>query len=85
MAGGQSFPFTGQEFPDEELLGSFVNLYYDQDNLVPKEILLPVEPEGLEALAADCASDGVYECLFVAKPLVIRGGVGSPANALAIK
>jgi kynurenine formamidase len=39
----------------------------------------------LETLGADCADDGVYECLFVAKPLVLRGGVGSPANALAIK
>jgi kynurenine formamidase len=39
----------------------------------------------LESLADDCAADGVYECLFVAKPLMIRGGVGSPANALAMK
>jgi kynurenine formamidase len=39
----------------------------------------------LEALADDCATDRVYECLFVAKPLMLRGGVGSPANALAIK
>jgi kynurenine formamidase len=39
----------------------------------------------LEALAADCARDGVYEMLFVGKPLMLRGGVGSPANALAIK
>ncbi len=38
-----------------------------------------------EALAEDCASDGVYECLFTAKPLMLRGGVGSPANAQAIK
>ena len=39
----------------------------------------------LEGLATDCASDGVYECLFVAKPLHLRSGVGSPANALAMK
>src|SRR5205823_6420742 len=26
ITGGQGFPFTGQEFPDEELLHSFVNL-----------------------------------------------------------
>jgi kynurenine formamidase len=39
----------------------------------------------LEDLAADCASDGIYECLFMAKPLHLRGGVGSPANALAMK
>jgi kynurenine formamidase len=39
----------------------------------------------LESLADDCDADHVYECLFCAKPLNLRGGVGSPANALAIK
>lgn len=39
----------------------------------------------LEPLAADCAEDGVYECLFVAQPLRIPGAVGSPINPLAIK
>lgn len=51
ITGGQAFPFSGQEFPDEELLASFVNLYYDHENFVPKEVLLPFEPEGLEGLA----------------------------------
>ena len=39
----------------------------------------------LEKLAADCAADGVYECLFVGAPLNLPNGVGSPANAYAIK
>jgi kynurenine formamidase len=39
----------------------------------------------LEALAEDCARDRTYEFLLTAKPLHLRGGVGSPANALAIK
>jgi hypothetical protein len=39
----------------------------------------------LESLAADCADDRVYECLFSAKPLNLRAGVGSPGNAIAIK
>lgn len=39
----------------------------------------------LEALADDCAADGVYEFLFTAPPLPITGGVGSPVNPLAIK
>jgi kynurenine formamidase len=38
-----------------------------------------------ETLAADCAADGVYESFFVGKPLMLQGGVGSPANAYAIK
>jgi excinuclease ABC subunit C len=52
LNGGQSFPFTGQEFPDQELLASFVNLYYGQDNVLPDEVLLPLRPEGgVEPLA----------------------------------
>ncbi|MGH7893313.1 MAG: cyclase family protein, partial [Candidatus Binatia bacterium] len=39
----------------------------------------------LEALAADCATDGVWECLFTAPPLRVTGGVGSPLNPLAVK
>ncbi|WP_192909675.1 cyclase family protein [Gandjariella thermophila] len=39
----------------------------------------------LDELAEACASDGRYECLLVAKPLNIVGGVGSPANATAIR
>lgn len=39
----------------------------------------------LDALAADCAEDGVYEFMFVAPPLTITGAVGSPINPQAIK
>jgi kynurenine formamidase len=39
----------------------------------------------LEALAADSANDGVWECFFAAAPLPVTGGVGSPINPLAIK
>jgi uncharacterized membrane protein len=38
----------------------------------------------LEALAEDCAATGVYECFLSCKPLNLTGGVGSPANAMAI-
>ncbi len=38
-----------------------------------------------EALAKDCAADGVYEFMLVAPPLRIVGGVGSPLSPLAIK
>lgn len=38
-----------------------------------------------EDLAEDCAADGVYECMFVACPLNIPGGVGSPLNPIAVK
>lgn len=39
----------------------------------------------LDALAEDCAADGVWEFLFSAPPLRVSGGVGSPLNPLAIK
>jgi kynurenine formamidase len=39
----------------------------------------------LDELAADCAQDGVYEFMVVAKPLDLVGGVGSPPNATALK
>ncbi len=38
-----------------------------------------------EALAKDCAGDGVYEFLLIAPPLRIVGGIGSPLSPLAIK
>jgi kynurenine formamidase len=39
----------------------------------------------LEALAADCAGDGIYEAFVTSSPLVLDGGIGSPANAMAVK
>ena len=38
-----------------------------------------------EELAADCAADGVYEAMLTSAPMHGRGGIGSPANALALK
>jgi kynurenine formamidase len=39
----------------------------------------------LEALAADCAADGVYEMFFSACPLPVIGSVGGPINPIAMK
>jgi hypothetical protein len=39
----------------------------------------------LDELAEACPADGKYEFLLTAKPLNLIGGVGSPANALAVK
>jgi kynurenine formamidase len=38
----------------------------------------------LERLSAECARLGRYEFCFVAAPLVVPGGTGSPVNALAL-
>ncbi len=39
----------------------------------------------LDELAAACAADGVREFFLTVKPLHLRGGVGSPPNAIAIR
>lgn len=39
----------------------------------------------LDALAADCAADGVFQLFFSAPPLRVTGGVGSPVNPLVLK
>lgn len=38
-----------------------------------------------DALAEDCAADGVYEFWLTAAPLPITGAVGSPVNPIAVK
>jgi len=53
--------------------------------LIPNMGLLVGEIFDLEALAADCAKDHVWEFQFVAPPLPITGAVGSPVNPLAVK
>src|SRR5204863_5003036 len=45
LSGNRAFSFTGQEFPDAELLSSFIGLYYDMGASVPDEVLLPIEIE----------------------------------------
>jgi kynurenine formamidase len=39
----------------------------------------------LDDLVAHCRDDGRFECFVAAKPLTLPAGVGSPANAFAIK
>jgi kynurenine formamidase len=39
----------------------------------------------LDELAAACRKDGRYEFFFTSAPLRIRGGIGSPPNAIALR
>lgn len=39
----------------------------------------------LDALAADCAADGVHEFWLTAVPIPVTGAVGAPVNPLAVK
>jgi excinuclease ABC subunit C len=45
LLGRRTFSFVGQEFPDEEIVSSFVSLYYDLGSFVPDEVLLPCSIE----------------------------------------
>jgi kynurenine formamidase len=47
--------------------------------------LLIGEMFDLEALANECETDERYDFMFVAPPLPIRGGVGSPINPYALR
>ncbi|MBI5070293.1 MAG: excinuclease ABC subunit UvrC [Deltaproteobacteria bacterium] len=54
MRGGKlqdsrAHPVAGSEFPAADLLASFLVLHYEQEP-PPEELLLPIEPEGAEAL-----------------------------------
>jgi excinuclease ABC subunit C len=50
LAGGHAQHFSS-EFPDDELVQSFVNQYYADEQFVPKEVLLPGEPTEMAALS----------------------------------
>lgn len=56
VTGSRAFLFPGQEFPDREVLASFINLYYSQGHLIPDEVVLPLDIDGMGALA-DFLSD----------------------------
>jgi excinuclease ABC subunit C len=50
ITGGRAHHFQS-EFPDEELVASFANQYYADENFIPAEVLLPCAPVGDAALA----------------------------------
>lgn len=53
--------------------------------VIPNIGLLIGEMWDLDALAEDCAADGVYEFWLTAAPLPVTGAVGSPVNPIAVK
>lgn len=52
---------------------------------IPHIGLLIGEMWDLDALAEDCAADGVYEFWLTAAPIPVTGAVGSPVNPVAVK
>lgn len=51
LVGRRCFRQRDQEFPDSEVLGSFVQQYYETGTLIPDEVLLPVDVDDAEVLA----------------------------------
>ena len=59
----------------------------DQTSLhlaIPRLGITIGEMFNFEALSQQCVDSGEYCCLFTSSPLNLRGGVGSPPNAIAI-
>ncbi|MDL4817302.1 cyclase family protein [Actinomadura opuntiae] len=71
------FEVRPNEFPD-----SFQPLH---QVALPHIGLLVGEMWDLDALAADCAADGVHEFFLAAQPLPFTRAVGSPVNPVAVK
>ncbi|MFY7562970.1 cyclase family protein [Streptomyces sp. WI04-05B] len=72
----------GFEVRPNEFDGAFQPLH---QVAIPNIGLLIGEMWDPDALAADCAADGVYEFWLTAAPLPITGAVGSPVNPVAVK
>jgi kynurenine formamidase len=52
---------------------------------IPNTGLFIGEMWDLDALAADCAADGVWDFFLTAAPLPVTGAVGAPVNPIAVK
>lgn len=68
----------------------FLETAVDDEGMAHQELIarlgMPLgELWNLAPLAAACRADGRWECLVVVKPLHLTGGVGSPANATALR
>jgi len=72
----------GLEVRPNEFPGAFQPLH---QIAIPNMGLTLGEMFDLDALATDCAEDGIYEFLLVAAPLPFTGAVGAPTNPQAIK
>jgi kynurenine formamidase len=70
---------TLEQAPGDPAVGSL------HRRLIPLLGFVVGELLDLDRLASLCASDSRWDFMFVAMPLNLPGGVGSPANAMAIR
>jgi kynurenine formamidase len=74
--------------PDSNAAKAIGHPNFDQPvtyELIRNQGMLVGQLFSLEALAADCAADRIYEFFFAASPLRIVNGTASPINPVAIK
>ncbi len=66
LLGGRSWSFEAHDMPLAEVLGSFLLQYYDTAPVVPREVIVPVEVDEAEVLAALLSEkrNGRVEILF---------------------
>ena len=77
---------ASDNFAVEVLPGEYEDEYLPLHMILLRDMGMPLgEILDFEELAADCAADGTYECLFCAPPIKFARGVGSPINPLALK
>lgn len=70
----------------EAFPGDYADLLFPVHLLAIRDMGLTLgEMFDLDALAEDCAADGVWEFLFTAPALKVTGGIGTPLNPLAVK
>ncbi len=72
----------GFEVRPNEFVNGFQPLH---QVVIPHMGLFIGEMWDLDALAADCAVDGRWDCFLVAAPLLVTGAVGAPLNPVAIR
>ena len=73
-------------FAIEVLPGEYADEYLPVHMIALRDMGMPLaEILDLEALAEDCAADGVNDFLFAGPPLSFTRGVGSPVNPIALK
>jgi kynurenine formamidase len=79
---GMATDTWGFEVRPNEFDGAFQPLH---QVAIPNIGLFLGEMWDLDALAVDCAADGVYEFFLTAAPIPVTGAVGAPVNPIAVK
>lgn len=82
LVGRRTFRCTGQEFPDEESISSFVSQYYDRPGIeIPDEVLLPIVIEDQQA-KSDWLRERTQELFGRARKVEVQAPKRGPRQKL---